>query len=69
MASKKLPTNIAEANAVVRKMRMGRSISLGEAKASLRIMADAYKNQQSIVRLKDRELQYANSLIDVLSRN
>jgi len=68
MARSKKPTNIAQANAVVRRMQEGRSVTVGEAKAALDIMARAYQSQRQIVRMKKQELEQANNLIGILSQ-
>lgn len=51
----KTPTNIAQALACVRKVRMGKACTMAELKATVQLLDDARKTAQGTIRnLKDR---------------
>ena len=56
--AKSTPTTIAQALACVRKVRMGKSCTQAELKATVMLLDDARKTSQSTVRMLKNRIQF-----------
>ena len=64
--ARKVPVNIADAKHVVAKMEQGRSTTLQEVRAALRIMARAYDRANSKVKTKTEYIEFLQDVIQTL---
>ena len=60
----KVPTNIAQALACVRKVRMGRACTMAELKAVVMLLDDARKTGQATARMLKERTQFLERMLN-----